>query len=356
MAHRTAPSFFTKEKLEEAKKQLDEAYTTATKQFVEKQTSFLEKSNPEHRHLSSWKIIRDLTSSNVLFSKIPGGTTEERLNIWYEHFKSLLNSSSCSPDLSSPFFNMHVSKTLSISCDPFDLFQLEEVLDSLNSSKSHGLDNIAPTVWKQKPFRRDLLSFWNEALVNGRVPDAWTTASIIPIPKKGDLSKPDNYRGISVAPEAAKIFNKLLLNRIYRHVDPLLRPNQNGFRRGRSTLPQILALRRIIEEYRIGKKSAAIVFVDFFKAFDSIDRDALFHILSLYGIPAPIIKAVRLLYDAAKSKVQTSDSLTDFFETLIGVLQGDTLAPILFIIVLDYILKPACHRTTALPSHRVRAV
>ncbi|KAL5260789.1 hypothetical protein ACHWQZ_G010818 [Mnemiopsis leidyi] len=302
LEHRTAPSFSTKEKLEEAKKQLDEAYTTATKQFVEKQTSFLEKSNPEHRHHSSWKIIRDLTSSNAVpFSKIPGGTTEERLNIWYEHFKSLLGSSSCPADLSSPFFNNHVSKSLPINCEPFDLPELEEVLDSLNSSKSPGLDNIPPTVWKLKPFRRDLLGFCNEALVNGRVPDAWTTASIIPIPKKGDLSKPGNYRGISLAP--------------------------------------ILALRRIIEECRIGKKSAAIVFVDFSKAFDSINRDALFHILSLYGIPAPIIKAIRLLYDTAKSRVQTSDGLTDFFETLIGVLQGDTLAPFLFIMVLDYILR-----------------
>ncbi|KAL5249134.1 hypothetical protein ACHWQZ_G018093 [Mnemiopsis leidyi] len=49
--------------------------------------------------------------------------------------------------------------------------------------------------------------------------------------------------------------------------------------------------------------------------------------------------AIRLLYDTAKSSVQTSDGLTDFFETLIGVLQGDILAPFLFIIVLDYILR-----------------
>ena len=174
--------------------------------------------------------------------------------------------------------------------------------------------------------------------MNGTVPDAWTTASIIPIPKKGDLSKPDNYRGISLAPVAAKIFNKLLLNRIYRHIDPLLRPNQNGFRRGRSTLPQILAIRRIIEECKIGNKSAAIVFVDFSKAFDSLNREALFHIIGLYGIPAPIIKAIRLLYDSSQSRVQTIDGYTDFFKTLLGVLQGDTLAPFLFIIVLDYVL------------------
>ena len=362
LAHRTSPSFSTKEKLEDAKKQLDEAYTAATSQYIQKQTALLEKSNPEHRHRSSWQIIRELTSSNsVPFSKIPGGTTEERLNIWFEHFKSLLGSDPPTPDLSSTFFNQRISEALPISCDPFLSSELDLVLKSLNSSKSPGLDNIPPSIWKLPSLREDLLGFCNEALIWGKVPDAWTTASIIPIPKKGDLSKPGNYRGISLAPVAAKIFNKLLLNRIYPHVDPLLRPNQNGFRRGRSTLPQILALRRIIEECKIGKESAAIVFVDFSKAFDSINREALFHILSLYGIPTPLIQAIRLLYDSSKSRVQTSDGLTDFFETLIGVLQGDTLAPFLFIIALDYILRNCMspdYGLTILPrqSRRVPAV
>jgi hypothetical protein len=164
-----------------------------------------------------------------------------------------------------------------------------------------------------------------------------------------------------LAPVAAKVFNKLILNRIYPYLDPLLRPNQNGFRRGRSTLPQILALRRILEECKIGNRSAAIVFVDFSKAFDSINRDALFHILSLYGVPAPITDAIRLLYDSSHSRVKTIDGLTDFFRTLIGVLQGDTLAPFLFIIVLDYVLRNCMtldHGLTIIPrqSRRVPAV
>ena len=340
LAHRTAPSSLSKEKLEEAKKQLDDAYTTATKQYIQEQTARLEETNPEHRHRSSWHIIRELTSSNsVPYCKVPGGTTEQRLNIWYEHFKSLLGSEPPPPDLSSPFFNHQVSDTLPISCSPFCQLELDLVLKSLKSSKSPGPDNIPPYVWKLPSLHEDLLRFCNDALINGIVPDAWTTSSIIPIPKKGDLSKPDNYRGISLAPVAAKIFNKLLLNRIYPQVDPLLRPNQNGFRRGRSTLPQILAIRRIIEECKIGNKSAAIVFVDFSKAFDSINREALFHILGLYGIPEPIIKAIRLLYDSSQSRIQTVDGYTEFFKTLLGVLQGDTLAPFLFIIVLDYVLR-----------------
>ena len=62
---------------------------------------------------------------------------------------------------------------------------------------------------------------------------------------------------------AAKIYNKLLLNRLIPVVEPILRKNQNGFRRGRSTLSQILCLRRLIEESNMSKIDLALVFVDF---------------------------------------------------------------------------------------------
>ena len=82
-----------------------------------------------------------------------------------------------------------------------------------------------------------------------------------------------------------------------------------------------------------------ICFVDFKKAFDSINREAMFEILPLYGIPDEVVKAVRSLYTNTKATVITPDGETDFFNIEVGVLQGDTLAPFLFIIVLDYILR-----------------
>ena len=57
-------------------------------------------------------------------------------------------------------------------------------------------------------------------------------------------------------------------------MDPILRMNQNGFRKGRSTIAQILTLRRIIEEMNRHNKVVVICFVDFKKAFDSINREA----------------------------------------------------------------------------------
>ena len=138
---------------------------------------------------------------------------------------------------------------------------------------------------------------------------------------------------------AAKIYNKMILNRLVPFVDPLLRKNQNGFRRGRSTLSQILSLRRIIEECKLSNRDLALVFVDFSKAFDSVDRDRMFEILKLYGIPDKIISAIKVLYSNTTSTIMSPDGETSPFYIAGGTLQGDTLAPFLFIIVVDYVLR-----------------
>ena len=86
---------------------------------------------------------------------------------------------------------------------------------------------------------------------------------IIPVPKSGDLGLTSNYRGISLSAIAAKMTNKMLLNRILPAIDPHLRPNQNGFRLWRKTAAHILALRRIIESAKKFNLKAILVFIDF---------------------------------------------------------------------------------------------
>ena len=68
------------------------------------------------------------------------------------------------------------------------------------------------------------------------------------------------------------------------------------------------------------------MFEDYSKAFDSIHREKMEQILLAYGLPKEIVTAIIMLYWKTKGKVRSSDGDTDFFDSDVGVLQGDTLA------------------------------
>ena len=102
---------------------------------------------------------------------------------------------------------------------------------------------------------------------------------------------------------------------------------------------QILTIRRILEGVRAKKLQATLLFVDFTKAFDSIHRGNMEQILLAYGLPKETAAAITILYKNTKVKVRSPDGDTEYFDIVAGVLQGDTLAPYLFIVCLDYVLR-----------------
>ena len=103
--------------------------------------------------------------------------------------------------------------------------------------------------------------------------------------------------------------------------------------------PHILTIHRILEGVWAKILQATILFVDFTKAFDSIHRGKMEQILLAYGIPKETVAAITILYRNTKVKVLSPDGDTDYFDIVAGVLQGDTLAPCLFIICLDFMLR-----------------
>ena len=96
---------------------------------------------------------------------------------------------------------------------------------------------------------------------------------------------------------------------------------------------------KFLKVYAQKNLQATILFVDFTKAFDSIHRGKMEQILLAYGLPKETVAAIMILYRNTKVKVRSPDGDTDYFDVVAEVLQGDTLAPYLFIICLDYILR-----------------
>ena len=104
-------------------------------------------------------------------------------------------------------------------------------------------------------------------------------------------------------------------------------------------MSQILTIRQILEGVCAKNLEATILFVDFTKALDSIYKGKMEQILLAYGLAEETVEAIMMQYRNMKVKVRSPDGDTDYFDIVAGVLQGDILAPYLFIICLDNVLR-----------------
>ena len=319
-----------------ARQELEETYNIEQHKYIQEQIETIRNAAENKQSSLAWQTVNEVTGrKRSMQAKLKASSQDKRLQKWKEHFQNLLGKA---PVIKDQPIQQIIDNELPIKKGPFSEEELETVLKKLKNKKAPRLDEIPPEVWKTRRFN-DILLKSCTSLYNQSSIQIWTEGCILPFPKKGDLSLATNYRGITLTPIAAKIYNSMLLNRIQPEVEKVLRRNQNGFRNNRSTVGQSLTVRRIIEGVKANNLAAVILFVDFSKAFDSIHRGKIAEILQADGIPNETITAIMMLYRNTKAMVRSPDGDTDFFNVVAGVLQGDTLALFLFILTLDYILR-----------------
>ena len=122
-------------------------------------------------------------------------------------------------------------------------------------------------------------------------------------------------------------------------VDKTLREEEAGFRQDRSCTDQIATLRIIVEQSIEWNSSLYVNFVDYEKAFDSLDRETLWKILRHYGVPMKLVNMVKNSYKEMPCRVIHYGQLTKNVEIRTGVRQGCLLSPFLFILAIDWIMK-----------------
>ena len=136
-----------------------------------------------------------------------------------------------------------------------------------------------------------------------------------------------------------KVLNIIILERMKGEVDKTLREEQAGFRQDRSCTDQIATLRIIVEQSIEWNSSLYVNFVDYEKAFDSLDRETLWKILRHYGMPMKLVNMIKNSYEGMSCRVIHDGQLTENFEIRTGVRQECLLSPFLFILAIDWIMK-----------------
>ena len=132
---------------------------------------------------------------------------------------------------------------------------------------------------------------------------------------------------------------KILQGRLQQYVDRELPEVQAGFWRGRGTRDQIADMRWIIEKAREFQKNIYFCFIDYAKAFDSVDHNKLWQILKEIGVPDHLIYLWRNLYVGQEATVTSRYGTTDWFKIGKGVRQGCILSPCLFNLYAEYIMQ-----------------
>ena len=176
----------------------------------------------------AWQTINEVSRRK---STTNAANQLERIKLWKEHFENLLGKP---PKVTHEPITRIISKQLDIKLGPFTQEELDSVLKKIKNRKTARIDEIPPEVWKTRQFD-DILLWHCNAVYNQNPIDRWMKGCILPFPKKGDLGLAKNYRGITLTSIAAKINKALQRNRIEPKIDNMLRKNQNGFRRNRST-------------------------------------------------------------------------------------------------------------------------
>jgi len=272
---------------------------------------------------------------------------DAQLDRWAQHFQELLNR----PAPEQPPDIPTADADLDICSDPPTKEEVKQALAQLRNGKAAGPDYVTADVLKaNKEATVDILHpLFEKIWDKGEFPKDWKEGHLIKLPKKGDLSNCKNYRGITLLSIAGKVFNRIILERMKKVVDPHLRDNQAGFRKNRSCIDQIATLRIIAEQSLEWNSPLLINFVDYEKAFDSIHRGTLWKILRHYGIPEKLVSLIQEYYRDTSCRVIHEGQFTKSFQIHTGVKQGCILSPFLFLLTIDWIMKTTTeHRKTGI--------
>ena len=226
---------------------------------------------------------------------------------------------------------------------PITMEELKDAISRMKNGKAPGCDEIPSEIIKAggEVILAPLLVLLREAYSAEQIPSDWQKGIICPIYKKGDKTLCDNHRGVTLISHVGKIYNRIIERRVRSCVEHVLQECQYGFRPGRSTTDLLFTIKMLLEkswEWNI-KKFA--LFIDLEKAFDRINRDLLWNILSEehYNIPSKLIRVVKNMYSQCSSKVRSPGNESRWFNIDTGVRQGDVLSPLLFVIFMDRCIR-----------------
>ena len=219
--------------------------------------------------------------------------------------------------------------------------ELEHALSLMKNGKARDTSGLIAEMLKTKceQLQTMILDLFNDILVKGRPPpENWRSTRLIVIFKKGDPKLPGNYRPIAILPILYKLFSRMLCNRVQQGLLREQSVDQAAYRPGFSTEDHLLCTTLLLERCAEWNIDLWMCLIDFEKAFDAVEHDALWKVLEDQGVHCAYVDLLKSLYEEQTASVMAGcQSRT--FALHRGVKQGDPISALLFIAVMEAIFR-----------------
>ena len=314
-------------------------YNTIIKKTIrEAKTKYYEEIFEQYKNdmKNTWKHISNLISksnkSTIRQINVDGSLIKDHKKMAHEfnYFFANIGSklaSSIDTNNKKPFTS-YLNKNIS-SIFHFELLSAEDtskIIRKLKTKTSTGHDGISVKLLKSisPGLINPLTLIINQSLITGIFPDSLKIAKVIPLYKKENREKVDNYRPVSLLTAISKIFEKAAYNQLYQYFkeNKLLFDAQYGFRDEHSTeLASIELIDRILSDLD-NKKNPVAVYMDLSKAFDTLDHKILLHKLRYYGVNGAALSWFNSYLTNRLQYVEIDSAKSSYLSLTTGVPQG----------------------------------
>ena len=219
--------------------------------------------------------------------------------------------------------------------------KMEEVsiaLKEMKSNKAPGLDGLTADFYKIFYARLKIPMFEaiKYAITVNRLHDSARRGVLTLLPKASrNVLQIGSWRPISLLCVDFKIYSKVLANRMKKGLNQIISEDQTGFLKGKSIQQNIRRAMDIMEYTKANNVSALLISIDFLKAFDRVDYEAMYKAMQYFGFGEKFINHIKILFRDFALCTSNGGHLSKWWKPSRGLFQGNPIAPYLFLVVIE---------------------